>query len=61
MTKKKIPEMNTEMIDKAYDYCKNMPCWKDETDFLNYWQDNYVKFCEDFQMGKYKSEKKRTK
>lgn len=59
MTKNK-KVMDTEMIDKAYEYCRNMNCWKDEEEFLAYWCDNYVKFCDDFLAGKYIKKKTRS-
>jgi len=54
-----MKEMNTEMIDKAYEYARNM--FKSEEEFLAYWENNYVKFCEDFAEGKFLKGKKNRK
>ena len=44
------------LIDKAYDFCREM--WKDEESFKKYWEDNYVKFIEDFSEHKFRSSMK---
>lgn len=56
-----MKEINTELIDKAFDYCRNMfkSDGKSETEFLTYWQDNYVKYCDDFANGKFLKDKKK--
>lgn len=42
-TKKKI---DASLIDKAYALCESM--FDDKDKFKKYWEDNYVKFIEDF-------------
>lgn len=51
--------INVELIDKAYDFCKSM--FEDDEKFMKYWEDNYVKFIEDFSEHKFRSSMKKRK
>ena len=56
---KKARKIDTSLIDKAYDYAKQMFEINNEIDkFDSYWEDNYVKFIEDFAEGKFMANKK---
>ena len=58
-TTRKSRPIDTVLIDKAYDYAKQMFELNNESDkFDFYWENNYVKFIEDFAEGKFMSNKK---
>lgn len=51
--KRKIQPIDMNLIDRAYEYCRNG--FSNEEEFLKYWQDNYVLFCENFARGAYEN------
>ena len=50
-------QIDKALIDKAYDFCRDM--FDDEDAFKKYWENNYVKFIEDFSEHKFRSSMKR--
>ena len=47
-----VKKIDVKLIDKAYSFCEQM-FHGDTEAFQKYWNDNYVKFINDFAMKKY--------